>query len=36
MTNILKETNHTWISLFLYSYALVAHSSRKTPYFTLS
>ena len=36
MTNILKETNHTWISLFLYSYALAAHSSRKIPYFTLS
>ena len=36
MTNILKETNHTLISLFLYRYALVAHSSRKTPYFTLS
>ena len=36
MTNIRKETNHTWISLFLYPYALVAHSSRKTPYFILS
>ena len=36
MTNILKETNHTLISLFLYPYALVAHSSRKIPYFTLS
>ena len=36
MTNILKETNHTLISLFLCLYALVFHSSRKTPYFTLS